>query len=53
MDDPNGLAVDEAPKGDELNEGVDEAAKPELPKAGVFEANGLDDVEVEKGLAGD
>lgn len=51
--DPNGLDVDEAPKGDELNAGVDEVPKPELPKAGVFGANGFEDVEVENGLADD
>lgn len=51
--DPKGLDVDEAPKGDELNVGVDEPPKPELPKAGVLGANGFEDVEEEKGLADD
>ena len=45
--------MDEAPKGDELNAGVDEPPKPELPKAGVLGANGFEDVEEEKGLADD
>lgn len=51
--DPKGLDVDDAPKGDELNAGVDELPKPELPKAGVLGANGFEDVEVEKGLGDD
>lgn len=52
-DEPKRLDVVDAPKGEELNEGVDEAPKPEPPKAGVFEANGLEAVEDEKGFADD
>lgn len=51
--DPKGLEVDEAPKGEEPKTGVDEDPKPVLPKAGVFGANGLEDVDDEKGFADD
>ena len=45
--------MDEAPKKDELDAGVDESPKPRLPKARVLGANGFEDVEEEKGLADD
>ncbi|KAL2456017.1 Uncharacterized protein Fot_57128 [Forsythia ovata] len=48
---PKRLDVVNAPKGEEPNEGADKAPKPELPKAGVFEVNGLEDVGDEKGFA--
>lgn len=50
---PKGLVDVEAPKGEEPNAGVDEDAKPELLKAGVFGAKGFEVVEDEKGLADD
>lgn len=49
---PKGFDVVEAPKGEEPN-AEDEAPKPELLKAGVFCAKGLEDEEDEKGLADD
>lgn len=50
---PKGLAVVEVPKGEEPNAGVDEDAKPEPLKAGVFGAKGLEEVEAEKRFADD
>lgn len=49
--DPKRLDEVEGPKGEELNEGVDEDPKFKPPMVGVFGANGLEGVEVEKGLA--
>lgn len=52
-DEPKGLEVVDVPKGEEPNAGVDEDAKPELLKAGVVGAKGLEEVEDEKRFADD
>lgn len=55
VDDPKiegGAADVEVPNADELKAGVDDVPKPVL-NAELFAANGLDGVEVEKGLAAD
>lgn len=50
---PNGLAVFDAAKGEEPKADPVEVPKPALLKAGVFGANGLEDVDDEKGFADD
>lgn len=48
-----GLDVFDVPKGEEPNAEVDEDPKPGLLNTGVFGANGLEEVEDEKGFADD
>ncbi|KAL6979379.1 hypothetical protein U1Q18_021044 [Sarracenia purpurea var. burkii] len=50
--DPKWLDVDETSKGEEPKTGMEEDLKPVLPM-GVLEANGLEDIEDEKGFTED